>query len=147
MPWSVFKFASLMVDVNFVVNIVYFSWYLLKKKSSLHFVSLMLHLPWFYRMKVFMSDVRISFWCSQIFWFGDLNYRVDLPDSEVRYLVAMKKWDDLLKSDQVWRLLFIAPQSTVWQFLKINWQLFTYISANEGANKWEYFCWLEGRLE
>jgi hypothetical protein len=52
-------------------------------------------------MKVFMSDVSISFWCSQIFWFGDLNYRIDLPDSEVRYLVAMKKWDDLLKSDQV----------------------------------------------
>ncbi|RLM85955.1 type I inositol polyphosphate 5-phosphatase 2 isoform X2 [Panicum miliaceum] len=37
----------------------------------------------------------------RIFWFGELNCRIDLPDAEVRHLVAMKRWDDLLKSDQV----------------------------------------------
>lgn len=50
-----FKFASLMVDVNFVVNIVSFSWHLLRK-FFLHFVSFMLYLPLFHWMKVFMSS-------------------------------------------------------------------------------------------
>lgn len=38
---------------------------------------------------------------SQIFWFGDLNYRINKPDEEVRKLVAMKQWDELLYTDQV----------------------------------------------
>ncbi|KAJ0959382.1 putative inositol-polyphosphate 5-phosphatase [Helianthus annuus] len=37
----------------------------------------------------------------QIFWFGDLNYRINKPDEEVRKLVAMKQWDQLLYSDQL----------------------------------------------
>lgn len=40
----------------------------------------------------------------QIFWFGDLNYRISMLDSEVRKLVAQKKWNELLNYDQV-RLL------------------------------------------
>ncbi|TMW93403.1 hypothetical protein EJD97_011781 [Solanum chilense] len=37
----------------------------------------------------------------QIFWFGDLNYRISMADAEVRMLVANKKWDELLNSDQL----------------------------------------------
>ncbi|CAN1256917.1 Type I inositol polyphosphate 5-phosphatase 2 [Linum perenne] len=37
----------------------------------------------------------------QIFWFGDLNYRVNKSDAEVRKLVSLKHWDELTNSDQV----------------------------------------------
>ncbi|CAL5429546.1 unnamed protein product [Camellia sinensis] len=37
----------------------------------------------------------------QKFWFGDLNYRLNMLDIEVRNLVATKQWDELLKSDQL----------------------------------------------
>lgn len=37
----------------------------------------------------------------QIFWFGDLNYRISMADAEVRKLVANKQWDKLLNSDQL----------------------------------------------
>lgn len=37
----------------------------------------------------------------RIFWFGDLNYRLNLSDSEVRLLVAMEKWDELICYDQL----------------------------------------------
>ncbi|GFZ00889.1 myo-inositol polyphosphate 5-phosphatase 2 [Actinidia rufa] len=37
----------------------------------------------------------------QIFWFGDLNYRLNMLDAEVRKLVAKKQWNELLNSDQL----------------------------------------------
>ncbi|CAH9134207.1 unnamed protein product [Cuscuta epithymum] len=37
----------------------------------------------------------------QIFWFGDLNYRINLTDTKVRKLVSRKKWDELLDHDQL----------------------------------------------
>ncbi|XP_040985912.1 type I inositol polyphosphate 5-phosphatase 2-like isoform X5 [Juglans microcarpa x Juglans regia] len=37
----------------------------------------------------------------QIFWFGDLNYRINMLDTEVRKLVALRRWDELLKNDQL----------------------------------------------
>ncbi|XP_057976676.1 type I inositol polyphosphate 5-phosphatase 2 [Malania oleifera] len=37
----------------------------------------------------------------QIFWFGDLNYRLNMLDKEVRKLVARKQWDELIDSDQL----------------------------------------------
>ncbi|KAH9705228.1 Type I inositol polyphosphate 5-phosphatase 2 [Citrus sinensis] len=37
----------------------------------------------------------------QIFWFGDLNYRLNMMDTEVRELVAQKRWDKLINSDQL----------------------------------------------
>lgn len=43
---------------------------------------------------------------SQIFWFGDLNYRLSMLDTDVRKLVALKKWHELMNYDQV-RLSFI----------------------------------------
>ncbi|KAK2410201.1 type IV inositol polyphosphate 5-phosphatase [Trifolium repens] len=37
----------------------------------------------------------------QIFWFGDLNYRINMSDGEVRKLVDLKKWDKLMSHDQL----------------------------------------------
>ncbi|MED6193907.1 hypothetical protein PIB30_023572 [Stylosanthes scabra] len=37
----------------------------------------------------------------QMFWFGDLNYRISMLDAEVRKLVALKKWDELMNYDQL----------------------------------------------
>ncbi|KAG2243308.1 hypothetical protein Bca4012_014288 [Brassica carinata] len=39
----------------------------------------------------------------QVFWFGDLNYRLNMSDSEVRKLVEQKRWDELRNSDQLIR--------------------------------------------
>lgn len=38
---------------------------------------------------------------SQIFWFGDLNYRINMLDAEVRKLVTRKQWDELLNNDEL----------------------------------------------
>ncbi|XP_058104208.1 type I inositol polyphosphate 5-phosphatase 2 isoform X3 [Magnolia sinica] len=37
----------------------------------------------------------------QIFWFGDLNYRLNMMDADVRKLVAGRQWDELINSDQL----------------------------------------------
>jgi hypothetical protein len=37
----------------------------------------------------------------QIFWFGDLNYRLSMMDTDVRRLVAEKQWDELINHDQL----------------------------------------------
>ncbi|XP_008788687.2 type I inositol polyphosphate 5-phosphatase 2 isoform X2 [Phoenix dactylifera] len=37
----------------------------------------------------------------RIFWFGDLNYRLNISDAEVRELVAKKRWDELMNFDQL----------------------------------------------
>ncbi|KAL1333372.1 hypothetical protein HN51_062197 [Arachis hypogaea] len=37
----------------------------------------------------------------QMFWFGDLNYRINMLDAEVRKLVDLKKWDELMNYDQL----------------------------------------------
>ncbi|KAK8658016.1 hypothetical protein V6N13_036231 [Hibiscus sabdariffa] len=37
----------------------------------------------------------------QIFWFGDLNYRLNMLDAEVRKLVALKHWNELISNDQL----------------------------------------------
>lgn len=36
-----------------------------------------------------------------IIWLGDLNYRLNLPDSEIRFLVAREDWPVLLGKDQL----------------------------------------------
>uniref|UniRef100_Q9FUR2-2 Isoform 2 of Type I inositol polyphosphate 5-phosphatase 2 n=1 Tax=Arabidopsis thaliana TaxID=3702 RepID=Q9FUR2-2 len=41
----------------------------------------------------------------QVFWFGDLNYRLNMSDGEVRKLVSQKRWDELKNSDQLIREL------------------------------------------
>ncbi|GAU24806.1 hypothetical protein TSUD_157190 [Trifolium subterraneum] len=37
----------------------------------------------------------------QIFWFGDLNYRINMSDREVRKLISLRKWDELMDYDQL----------------------------------------------
>ncbi|KAM1584255.1 hypothetical protein ACFX1Z_037255 [Malus domestica] len=37
----------------------------------------------------------------QIFWFGDLNYRLNMSDTEARRLIALKRWDELINNDQL----------------------------------------------
>ncbi|KAK6947458.1 hypothetical protein RJ641_000931 [Dillenia turbinata] len=37
----------------------------------------------------------------QIFWFGDLNYRLNMSDTEIRKLVARKQWEKLINHDQL----------------------------------------------
>ncbi|KAJ7952646.1 putative Type I inositol polyphosphate 5-phosphatase [Quillaja saponaria] len=51
---------------------------------------------------VFGTDQPQTIPChDQIFWFGDLNYRLNMLDTEVRELVALRKWDELMNSDQL----------------------------------------------
>lgn len=36
-----------------------------------------------------------------LFWFGDLNYRINIPRSDVLKLVSGKQWDKLCRGDQL----------------------------------------------
>ncbi|XP_020217390.1 type I inositol polyphosphate 5-phosphatase 2 [Cajanus cajan] len=56
----------------------------------------------------------------QIFWFGDLNYRINMLDSEVRKLVALKKWDELMNNDQLSKELRIGHVFDGWKEGLIN---------------------------
>ena len=38
---------------------------------------------------------------SVVFWFGDLNYRIDLPNEIVRNLIDTNQYHDLIEHDQV----------------------------------------------
>ncbi|KAL3598740.1 hypothetical protein D5086_006658 [Populus alba] len=57
---------------------------------------------------------------SRIFWFGDLNYRLNMLDTEVRKLVAMKQWDELINSDQLSRELSSGRVFEGWKEGAIN---------------------------
>ncbi|KAK1306345.1 Type I inositol 1,4,5-trisphosphate 5-phosphatase 2 [Acorus calamus] len=37
----------------------------------------------------------------RIFWFGDLNYRLNMPDAEIREFVSRKQWAELIDKDQL----------------------------------------------
>ena len=39
--------------------------------------------------------------CSHLFWIGDLNYRISLPDIDVKSRIEMGDFDYLLEHDQV----------------------------------------------
>ncbi|WJX60557.1 hypothetical protein P8452_45753 [Trifolium repens] len=56
----------------------------------------------------------------QIFWFGDLNYRISMLDSEVRKLVALKKWDELMNYDQLNNELRVGRVFDGWKEGSIN---------------------------
>ncbi|CAN0842829.1 Type I inositol polyphosphate 5-phosphatase 2 [Linum grandiflorum] len=56
----------------------------------------------------------------QIFWFGDLNYRLNKLDAEVRKLVALKQWDELKNSDQLIRELRSGNAFDGWREGTIN---------------------------
>lgn len=39
--------------------------------------------------------------CSILFWEGDLNYRIALPDAEVKEKIKKREWTALFHADQV----------------------------------------------
>ncbi|GMH22606.1 hypothetical protein Nepgr_024449 [Nepenthes gracilis] len=51
----------------------------------------------------------------QIFWFGDLNYRLNMLDSEIRKLVVSKQWDKLINSDQLVKELWSGHVFDGWK--------------------------------
>lgn len=36
-----------------------------------------------------------------VFWCGDFNYRIDLPNEEVKELIRQQNWDALTAGDQL----------------------------------------------
>lgn len=36
-----------------------------------------------------------------VFWCGDFNYRIDLPNEEVKELIRQQNWDALIAGDQL----------------------------------------------
>ncbi|KAJ7003551.1 type I inositol polyphosphate 5-phosphatase 2-like [Populus alba x Populus x berolinensis] len=70
-----------------------------------------------YKQRAILALFPILF---QIFWFGDLNYRLNMLDTEVRKLVAMKQWDELINSDQLSRELSSGRVFEGWKEGAIN---------------------------
>ncbi|XP_061343935.1 type I inositol polyphosphate 5-phosphatase 2-like [Gastrolobium bilobum] len=56
----------------------------------------------------------------KIFWFGDLNYRINMVDEEVRKLVGLKMWDELMNNDQLSKELRIGHVFDGWKEGLIN---------------------------
>ncbi|XP_060090313.1 synaptojanin-1 isoform X2 [Heteronotia binoei] len=44
---------------------------------------------------------RLLFSHDYVFWCGDFNYRIDLPNEEVKELIRQQNWDSLLAGDQL----------------------------------------------
>lgn len=44
---------------------------------------------------------RMLFSHDYIFWCGDFNYRIDLPNEEVKDLIRQQNWDPLIAGDQL----------------------------------------------
>ena len=59
----------------------------------------------FYSLSLFILNVLpnhpIYSYCSVVFWFGDLNYRIEMSNDEVRYLIDKGQYHELLDHDQV----------------------------------------------
>ncbi|KAI5057374.1 hypothetical protein GOP47_0027389 [Adiantum capillus-veneris] len=48
------------------------------------------------------TDVPKTIWGhDRIIWFGDMNYRLNMPDGKARFLVAREDWTALLEKDQL----------------------------------------------
>ncbi|KAJ8538701.1 hypothetical protein K7X08_029997 [Anisodus acutangulus] len=56
----------------------------------------------------------------QIFWFGDLNYRINMLDAEVRKLVSKSQWDELLNNDGLIKELRSGHVFADWKEGEIN---------------------------
>lgn len=56
----------------------------------------------------------------QIFWFGDLNYRLNMLDADVRSLVAARRWDELFDTDQLSKELRSGHVFDGWKEGEIN---------------------------
>ncbi|XP_068836516.1 synaptojanin-1 isoform X2 [Capricornis sumatraensis] len=44
---------------------------------------------------------RLLFSHDYVFWCGDFNYRIDLPNEEVKELIKQQNWDSLIAGDQL----------------------------------------------
>jgi len=44
---------------------------------------------------------RMLFSHDYVFWCGDFNYRIDLPNEEVKELIRQQNWDSLIAGDQL----------------------------------------------
>lgn len=44
---------------------------------------------------------RMLFSHDYVFWCGDFNYRIDLPNEEVKELIRQQNWDALIAGDQL----------------------------------------------
>ena len=70
-----------------------------------------------------------------VFWFGDLNYRIDLPNETVRNLIDTNKFHDLVEHDQ---LIAQMRNEKCFQKFKEGWLHFqpTY-KYNPGTDEWD----------
>lgn len=52
-------------------------------------------------MRAAVLQGRMLFSHDYIFWCGDFNYRIDLPNEEVKDLIRQQNWDPLIAGDQL----------------------------------------------
>ncbi|KAM7541625.1 hypothetical protein Aperf_G00000043699 [Anoplocephala perfoliata] len=50
---------------------------------------------------ILSPDKRNVLMHDHVFWFGDLNYRINLPNEEVKSLIARSAWPELQRADQL----------------------------------------------
>ncbi|KAJ4805170.1 Type I inositol polyphosphate 5-phosphatase 1 [Rhynchospora pubera] len=69
----------------------------------------------------------------RIFWFGDLNYRLEMPDTLVRDLISVRQWDQLLDFDQLRKELKSGNTFDGWNEGPINFPpTYKYESNSDG---------------
>lgn len=50
-----------------------------------------------------------------VFWCGDFNYRIDLPNEEVKELIRQQNWDSLISGDQLINQKNAGQVRTYWE--------------------------------
>lgn len=50
-----------------------------------------------------------------VFWCGDFNYRIDLPNEEVKELIRQQNWDSLIAGDQLINQKNAGQVRTYWE--------------------------------
>lgn len=70
-----------------------------------------------------------------VIWFGDLNYRIDLPNTECRSLVDCGAWDELLREDQLCREM--AHKGAFYGFLEGQIKFFPTYKFDKGTSNYD----------
>lgn len=70
-----------------------------------------------------------------ILWFGDLNYRIDLPNIECRGLVDVGAWDELIREDQLCREM--AHKGAFYGFLEGQIKFFPTYKFDKGTSNYD----------
>ena len=82
-----------------------------------------------YRSNEHISEAMVH--CSYVFWFGDLNFRVDsFSKEEIESHVKERKFEPLLKKDQVY--IFTACYFYFLYILVVFWDLTYTVRENSG---------------